>query len=92
MGKTKLTLSIDKEVIKAAKTQALLKDSNISSLVETFLKSIGESWVDELMEKLGVRRGYVSYEDVMKNRPRGSDAGKVIRALRYGREKRILGQ
>ncbi len=91
MARTKLTLSIDKKVIKEAKTQALLNDSSISDMVEEFLMSIGHSWADELMERLGVKDRYVSYEDVMRRRPKGSDAGKAIRALRYGREKRISG-
>lgn len=95
MTKTKLTLSIDKEIIKDAKKQALSKEVSISGLVEDFLKSIGYSWVDELMTELGVKKRYVSYEDVIRNRPKapkGFDAGKTVREMRYGREKRILGQ
>ncbi len=90
MAKTKLTLSIDKDVIKEAKSQAILTDSNISNLVENFLKSVGRSWIDELRSKLDIKEKYVSYEDVIKGRPKGSFSERIIRSMRDGRANRLL--
>ncbi|MDE1860527.1 MAG: hypothetical protein KGH72_02300 [Candidatus Micrarchaeota archaeon] len=92
MSKTKLTLSVDKEVIKDAKSQAVLTDSSISDLVEDFLRSVGRSWVDELRAKLKIQEKFVSYEDVIKRRPKGSSSERLIRSMRDDRENRLFGQ
>ncbi len=89
MPKTKLTLSIDRDVIKDAKSQAILTDTSLSDLVETFLKSVGRSWVDELRLKLGIKERYVSYEDIIKRRPKGYFSERVIRSMRDDRSNRI---
>lgn len=86
MAKTKLTLSIDRDVVKSAKTHSIKIDSNISTIVEEFLKSITGEWVHDLAKKLGVREHYTSYDDVLKDRPSGLKAEKIIRALRNGRK------
>jgi hypothetical protein len=93
MVKTKLTLSIDKKIIKDAKIQALDKDVSISDIVEEFLKSVGYSWVEELMLKIGIKERYVSYEDVIRRRPRGSgnSSTDIIRRLRDERETHVHG-
>lgn len=91
MAKTKLTLSIDKDVIKDAKSQSVLTDSSISDLVESFLKSVGRSWIDELRSELGVKEKYVSYNDVIKRRPKGSFSERTIRSMRDARANSLLG-
>ncbi len=90
MSKTKLTLSIDRDIIKEAKAQAILTDSSISDMVENFLRSMGRSWADSLREGLGIKRRYVSYDDVIKRRPKGLNAAKLVRAIRDERANSIF--
>jgi hypothetical protein len=89
MAKTKLTLSIDEEVIKEAKSESLRRNTDVSTLVEEFLRSISRLRIKEIMLKLGVEERYVSYEEIAKGRPSGLAAEKVIRELRNGREQNI---
>ncbi|MGH2638685.1 MAG: type IV toxin-antitoxin system AbiEi family antitoxin domain-containing protein [Rhabdochlamydiaceae bacterium] len=44
----------------------------------------------EMIERLGIKEEYVSYEDVMRLRKKGTDAGKIVRAMRDDRAKRCL--
>lgn len=91
MPKTKLTLTIDKEVIRRAKSRLALEDRSISEVVEILLKSYTVSWIDKLMVDLGIKEKYVSYDSVMKNRKTGLDAGKIVRSMRDARAKNIFG-
>lgn len=89
MPKTKLTLTIDKDVIRKAKSRLALEDKSISEVVEVLLKSYAISWIDKLMAQLGIKERYLSYDSVIKNRKRGLDAGKIIRSMRDARAKSI---
>ncbi|MDE1762219.1 MAG: hypothetical protein KGH78_03435 [Candidatus Micrarchaeota archaeon] len=91
MAKTKLTLTVDREIIKEAKIESLKNDVSISQLVENLLKSLTTSWIDDLMKRLGISDKYISYEDVIRDRSKGFDAGKAVRLMRYGRGKSISG-
>ncbi|MGI0141609.1 MAG: DUF6364 family protein [Candidatus Micrarchaeales archaeon] len=91
MGKAKLTLTVDKKVIREAKVESAKRNVSISQMVEALLKSMSPSWLDVLMQSLGVKSEYFSYDEIVKNRPKGRDSGKAVREMRYGREKRISG-
>jgi hypothetical protein len=92
MAKTKLTLTIEKDIVRQAKSKLALEDKSVSEIVEVLLKSyVTNSWIDELMASLGIKKRYVSYDSVMKNRKRGLDSGKIIRSMRDGRANSISG-
>ncbi len=89
MAKTKLTLSIDKAVIKEAKVQALGRDTNVSAMVEDFLKSMAGSWIRGLARKLKIKERYIGYDEVIRSRAAGPDSGKLIRAMRDERQNSV---
>ncbi|MDE1823643.1 MAG: hypothetical protein KGH50_04940, partial [Candidatus Micrarchaeota archaeon] len=50
--------------------------------------------MDDIIKALGLKKGYISSEDVVKQRKalkKGFGSAKVIREMRDAREKRILG-
>ncbi len=53
------------------------------------LNYVANSWIDELMSSLGVKKRYVSYDSVMKNRKMGLNSAKIIRSMRDGMAKKI---
>lgn len=85
MTKAKLTLTVDKETIRYAKSRFALEGTSISQVVEDLLKSYTGSWIDKMMEELGVRERHVGYADVVMGRSRGLDAGKLVREMRDAR-------
>ncbi len=90
MTKDKLTLSIDEELIRTTKAFLARKDMSVSGVVEDFLRSlVTPAAIDRIMDELQIERDYVSFEDVIKNRPAGLDSGKIIREMRNEREKSL---
>lgn len=90
MTKGKLTLSVDEEIIREAKAFLARKDMTMSGVVEDFLRSlVTPAAIEGMMRELQIERKYVSFEDVIKNRLAGLDAGKIIREMRNGREKSL---
>lgn len=93
MAKTKLTLSIDEELVREAKAYLARKNQRISPLVEDYLRSlVTVAAVERMMDELGIKRKYVSFEEVMRNRPLGGNAGKMVREMRDEREKGLSRQ
>lgn len=96
MTKTKLTLSVDKEILKSAKVYVSQHDTTISKEFEEFVLSLtGSNIMDKIMDRLGIKKQYVSQYDIIRNRNRIKgrfDSGKMIREMRDAREKAILGQ
>ncbi len=90
MVKTKLTLSIDEELVREAKAYLARRKQAVSSAVEGFLVSlVTVGAVEKIMDELSIERKFVSYDEVVKNRPAGGDAGKVVRGQRDEREKSL---
>lgn len=89
MTKVKLTLTVDRELIKEAKIESVRRNVSISQMVEGLLKSLSASWIDGLAKSLDLELKYISSEEITKNRGKGFEAGKAVREMRYGREKRL---
>lgn len=85
MRKTKLTLTVDREVINEAKSRLANQNTSISKMVENFLRSYTNSWIDRLMKDLGIKKRYISYESIVRSRRSGADAGKIVRSIRNAR-------
>jgi hypothetical protein len=92
MPKVKLTLTVDKDVVRIAKSRFALQNISISEAVEDLLESYTDYWIERMMNKLGVKKRYVSYRDVIKNRPKGVvDSGKILREMRDARANSVFG-
>lgn len=90
-----MTLSIDEAVLEEAKVGMVRRGESMSAAVEGFLKSLTGYELEEMMDKLGIKKRYLSSEDVVKARrrpPKGMSAEKVIRAMRDARAKSVSGQ
>lgn len=92
MTKVKLTLTIDKDVVRIAKSRFALQNMSISEAVEDLLESYTDYWIERMMKNIGIKKRYVSYSDVVKNRPVGLvDSGKILREMRDARANSLLG-
>ncbi len=90
MTRGKVTLSVDEQLIREAKAFLARKDMTMSGVVEDFLRSlVTPAAIEGMMGELQIERKYVSFEDVIKNRLVGLDAGKIIREMRNEREKSL---
>lgn len=93
MVKTKITLSVEKPVVDNAKMSLLKKGRTLSDYVEKSLRSLSTSEVlDSLCKELNVNCGYISGEDVERNRPNLTgkvDSGKEVRKMRDERSSRL---
>jgi hypothetical protein len=89
-SKTKLTLSVNRYVIKEAKKEFLLRDASMSQMVEDFLKTYSNSWINEMMSTLKIENKYVSYESVIKNRSKGANSESAVRGFRNDRSKNLF--
>ena len=92
MGKRKVTLSIEEEVLREAKVVASLEGKSLSGLVEEYLESLATSrWLEKLAASLGVERLEPTSEDGIPNRrPEGFNAAQAVREARRSRDERIL--
>jgi len=87
LGRRKLTLSIDEDLLKEVKSIFARKGDSISRVVEEFLESVVMSkWLEELANTLGYK-GLMPLDPfkIPENRPDGVDAAKIIRELRNKR-------
>ena len=91
MAKTKVTLSVDEELLKEAKTATVRRGVSLSSAFEGLLKSFTKREIEEIANKLGIGIKYVSLFDVVKLRKKGANAGSAVREMRDAREKSVLG-
>ncbi len=92
VGKRKVTLSIEEEVLREAKVVASLEGKSLSGLVEEYLESLAASrWLERLATSLGVERLEPTSEDeIPSRRPEGLNAAQAVREARRTREERIL--
>ncbi len=70
MVKTKITVSVEKPVVDNAKLALLKKGRTLSDYIEKSLRSLSTSEIlDDMCKELNLNCGYISGEDVEKNRP-----------------------
>ena len=95
MGKTKLTLSVDSDLLKSAKIQLLKKGITLSDYTEEAMRSlVTASIIEDIARTLDIKLSYMSFEDVNSKRvkaPKGQDSASVIREIRDDRADRISG-
>ncbi|MDE1828326.1 MAG: hypothetical protein KGH65_04150 [Candidatus Micrarchaeota archaeon] len=48
-----------------------------------------KSWISGLAKNLGLKLQYISFEEVVKGRSKGFEAGEIVRTLRSRREKKL---
>jgi hypothetical protein len=93
MVKTKITVSVEKEVVDNAKLALLKKRKTLSAYIENSLRSLSTSEVlNDICKELNLDCGYISGEDVERERP--DLAGKVhsetiVREMRNERVSRL---
>ncbi|HID91066.1 TPA: hypothetical protein EYP44_03795 [Candidatus Bathyarchaeota archaeon] len=88
MGKRKVTLSIDGDVLrKVRRTMSIGEGRSLSSLVEEAPRGlVGEAWLTGLCDELAIKPAYISPESVVSARPKGSRAEEAVREMGRGRE------
>ncbi len=93
MVKTKITVSVEKQVVDNAKLALLKKRRTLSDYIENSLRSLSTSEVlNSICKELNLDCGYISGEDVERKRP--DLAGKaysetIVREMRNGRVSRL---
>jgi hypothetical protein len=94
MAKTKVTVSVDKLVVDNAKIALFKRGRTLSDFIEKSLRSLsGAQILDGLCEVLSLNCGYVSSEEVERNRPdlRGrTSSEREVRGIRRERLSRLL--
>jgi len=93
MARTKITVSVEKEVIDSAKLALLKKKKALSSYIENSLRSLSTSEVlNDICKELNLNCGYVSGEDVERERPdfKGkAHSEAILREIRNERVSRL---
>src|SRR4029077_5764966 len=90
MGKTKVTLSVDKELLRESKAYLAANNLTVSGTLEKALLEMGTSGLAETVAaNLGEKLEYVGYDQVPKRRPKGKDATRAIREARGERASAI---
>jgi hypothetical protein len=91
MGKTKVTLSVEEELLREARAYLVERHQTISGTLERALSEISSSVLyDRIATSLGGRRlEYVGYQDVPRRRPKGKDSARAVREARDARSKAV---
>ena len=90
MGKTKVTLSVDEELLRESKSYLAERNLTVSGTLERALSEMTVSgFVEKVAANLGERLDYVAYDQVPRKRPKGKDAAKAIREARGERASAI---
>ena len=93
MVKTKITVSVEKPVVENAKLALLKKGRTLSDYIEKSLLSLSTAEIlSDLCKELNLDCGYVSGEDVERNRPDLTgrvNSEKEIREMRNERISRL---
>jgi hypothetical protein len=91
MGKTKLTLSVEEDLLRRAKGFVAREGLSISGLVEEFLRGlVASESLDVVAEELGLGGlFFVNKGDVPRIRSKGLDAAEIVREMRSDRMKRL---
>jgi hypothetical protein len=83
MGKIKVTLSVDEDLLRESKSYLAGKNLTVSGTLERAMSEMTVSgFVEKVAANLGGRLGYMAYDQVQKKRPKGKDAAKTIRESR----------
>ncbi|MBO3832881.1 MAG: hypothetical protein FGF51_05785 [Candidatus Brockarchaeota archaeon] len=86
MGRRKLTLSIDENLLREIKGILAGEGSSLSRVVEEFLGSLTSRWVEGMAEDMGLGSlDPLDPADIPRSRPKGYDSAKLIRELREER-------
>lgn len=87
MGKKKLTLSLNSDLIDEVKLYASEMNRSLSDIVEEYFEYLASiRWIDTLAKELGLEALEPTAEwEIPKSRPKGLDAAKFVRELRKGR-------
>jgi len=90
MPKTKVTLSVDAELLRESKGYLAEKNLTVSGTLEKALSEMPASgFVEKVAANLGEKLGYVGYDQVPRTRPRGKDAARAVREARRERSNAI---
>jgi hypothetical protein len=90
MGKTKVTLSVDKELLRESKAYLAEKNLTVSGTLEKALSEMAvSSFIQKVAANMGGKLDYVGYDQVPRKRPKGKDAAKIIREARGERASAI---
>jgi hypothetical protein len=90
MGKTKVTLSVDEELLRESKAYLAEKNLTVSGTLEKALSELAVSvFVGKVAASIEKKLDYVGYDQVPRKRPKGKDAAKVIREIRGERASAI---
>jgi len=90
MGKVKVTLSLDEDLVKRVKARVALEGRTLSEAVESSLLEIDNmNLLMALIDILNLDKTTCSYNDVVRDRPKGLNAASLVRGIRDEREKNI---
>jgi Family of unknown function (DUF6364) len=90
MGKTKVTLSVDEEILREAKAYLAERNLTVSGTLEKALSEMKASaLVEKVAANLGEKLGYVGYDEVPRRRPKGKDAARAVRGSRGERARAV---
>ncbi|MEB3756254.1 MAG: DUF6364 family protein [Desulfurococcales archaeon] len=91
MGKKKLTLSVNEDLLDEIRKIVAGEGRSISGIVEEYFEYLAStSWIESLSEELGIGKLEPTTErEIPETRPKGLDAGRIVRQVRKNREERI---
>ena len=89
MSKSKLTLFVDKELLKEARANMIKSGFSLSSTFEELLKSFTKYGLEDISKRLGIKIKYTGFKDIARKRGTEKDSGKLIRKIRNERKGRL---
>lgn len=91
MGKRKLTLSVEEDLLEEARRAVASEGGSLSGVVEEYFEYlVSAKWVNALADELGIGGLEPTMaSEVPRLRPPGLDAARVVRELRDGRAGRV---
>jgi hypothetical protein len=93
MAKTKITVSVERQVVDSAKLALLKKRRTLSDYIENSLRSLSTSeFLNNICRELNLDCGYISGEDVERKRPDLTSkvhSETIVREIRNERVSRL---
>jgi hypothetical protein len=90
MGKAKVTLTVDEELLRESKAYLAEKNQTISGTLERALSEMAApGFAERVATSLGETLEYIGYDQVPRRRPKGKDAARVVREVRGERASAI---
>jgi hypothetical protein len=90
MVKTKVTLSVDRELLRESKAYLAEKNLTVSGTLERALSEMAApGLVERVAMNLGEKLEYIGYDRIPIGRPKGKDAAKALREARGERTSAI---